>query len=221
MQLHFFNWRSFSLGINHRRQALQWEEITADPNLRTKLKIRIHRIVMLWLPSALSDFRVISSIISGIASIWRRISCADTVKTTWKPQVHDDIMGVHCLYTSRVYNFYFDLCLYLVYAIVLCRKLLLRWYSINYIYIWVLVRVIKQNAFTNWLARKVPWSRYFWKHVFHIKIYQPRKYLGVPEVVIYVYLLDCYWYMYAMVRLVEMEEFQVVFKQQNHTTTYR
>ena len=97
-------------------------------------------------------------------------------------------------YISRVYKFYFDLYLYLVvYAIVLCRKLLLRWCSINYIYIWVLVRVIKRNMFTNWLARKVPWTCYFWKHVFHIKIYQPGKYLGVPEVVIYVYSLDCYW----------------------------
>ena len=53
-------------------------------------------------------------------------------------------------YISRVYNFYFDLCLYLVvYAIVLCRKLLLRRYSINYIYIWVLVHVIKRNVFMN------------------------------------------------------------------------
>ena len=98
------------------------------------------------------------------------------------------------IYISRVYNFHFNLCLYLiVYVIVLGRKLLLWQYSINYIYIWVLVHVIKWNAFTNWLARKVPWTCYFWKHVFHIKIYQCGKYLDVPEVVIYVHLLDCYW----------------------------
>ena len=65
----FFNCRSFSSGRNSRRQALQREEMNADPNLRTKPKIRIRRIVMLSLPSALSEFRVISSIISGIASI--------------------------------------------------------------------------------------------------------------------------------------------------------
>ena len=87
----FFNCRSFSSGRNSRRQTLQQEEMNANPNLRTKLKIRIRRIVMLWLPSTLSEFCVISSIISGIASIWKRISCGDTIKTTWKPQAHNDI----------------------------------------------------------------------------------------------------------------------------------
>ena len=65
---------------------------------------------MLQLSSAVSEFRVISSLISGIALILR-ISCADTIKTTWKPQAHDNIMGTHCLNISHVNNYsYFDLC---------------------------------------------------------------------------------------------------------------
>ena len=52
------NCRSFSSGRNSWRQALQREEMNADPNLQTKPKIRIRR---LWLPSTLSEFRVISS----------------------------------------------------------------------------------------------------------------------------------------------------------------
>ena len=63
--------------------------------------------------------------------------------TLWAPITYIYIM---CL----CYNFYFDLCLYLaVYGIVLCSKLLLRRYSINYIYIWGLVCAFKWNVFTN------------------------------------------------------------------------
>ena len=65
----FLNSRAFSSRRNHRREAPQQEEMNINPNLRAKLKISIHRIVMLWLPSALSEFYVISSIFSGIASI--------------------------------------------------------------------------------------------------------------------------------------------------------
>ena len=50
-----------------------------------------------------------------------------------------------------------------------------------------------QNVFTNWLARNIPWTSYFWNHVFHIKIYKPRKYLSIPQVVINICSLDCYW----------------------------
>ena len=114
----------------------------------------------------------------------------------------DDIKGAHyiCIYIY-IYSMY--VCIYIthltfisIFVYILLFMLLLcveSYYSINYIYIWVLVSVIKRNVFTNWLARNVPWTRYFWKHVFHIKIYQPGKYLGVPEVVIYGYSLDCYW----------------------------
>ena len=64
--------------------------------------------------------------------------------------------------------------LYLVVnTIVLCRKLLLRRYSINYVHLLcVLLIVIKWNVFTNWLARKVLWTRYFWKYVWSMKIYK-------------------------------------------------
>ena len=53
---------------------------------------------MLWLRSALSELCVISSIILRIALIWRQNSYADTIKTTWKAQAHNDIMGTCCLY---------------------------------------------------------------------------------------------------------------------------
>ena len=41
--------------------------------------------------------------------------------------------------------------------------------------------------------QKVPWTRHFWKHMSHVKIYKFGINLGIPEIFIYVYPLDGYW----------------------------
>ena len=48
------------------------------------------------------------------------------LKSEWKPQAHNDITSIRCLYISCVHNFYFNLCLYLVVYAIFVQNLLLQ-----------------------------------------------------------------------------------------------